>query len=90
MTSEQLFARARQLETLADDVETVLDGVSATAASPLWDCPHADDVRGQVWTYRNAAQAAARDLRHRAGRVRADAWAAQARERELATTGAPQ
>lgn len=89
MTSEQLFARARQLETLADDVESVLDGVSTTAASPLWDCRHADDVRGQVRAHRRVAQAAARDLRDRAGRVRADAWAAQARERELAAAGVP-
>lgn len=84
MNSAELFARARSIEALADDVEVAFDTVRAVAASPDWQCANADDVRATITHYRGRAQAAAANLRDEAARVRQQARDAQERERESA------
>lgn len=82
MNSAELYARARDLESLADDVEVAFDAVHAVAASPEWQCANAEDVRSAIAHYRRAAQTAAGNLRDEARRVRQRARDVEDRERE--------
>lgn len=71
--SDDLFARARALEALADDIEPVMDLAATCASSPEWECPNATDVRGTIGQYRRAATSAAHTLRQEAATVRSQA-----------------
>lgn len=81
MSSDELFAKARSLDALADEIEVVFDSASTVASSPNWHCDNATDVRGQISTYRKSAVSAAGTIREKAGTVRSQARAALAEER---------
>lgn len=80
MTSAELYAKARDLDALADDVEVCVDAAWAVARSPEWECDNARDVRSALDGWRTAAQSAARNLRDEASRVRNEARRAADRE----------
>ncbi|ROS22932.1 hypothetical protein [Cellulomonas sp. PhB150] len=82
MTSTELYAKAHDLETLANDVEGCVDPAKTVASSPDWDCDNATDVRDALKHWRSAAQNAARNLRDEAARVRGEARKAENREDE--------
>ena len=82
MTSTALYQKARDLDALADDVETSIDIAWGVARSPEWECSNADDVRDALEQWRNAARSSARNLREEASRVRGEATRAFQREED--------
>ena len=88
MTSAELFAKARSLEALADDVETCLDAIRSVTTTSDWECDNATDVRAGVTHWRSVARTAAAHLREEAVRVRGNARTAEADERAATTSGA--
>jgi len=82
MTSAELYAKARDLEALADDVEDCVDTARTVASSESWDCDNARDVRDAIAHWRTKAHGAARNLRDEAARVRGDARRAADREED--------
>lgn len=80
-TSDDLFAKARQLDALADDVDTCVDAAKSAAVGSGWDCDNATEVRGQLATYQNNAHNAADGIRAEATSARHDAHAAERREK---------
>lgn len=82
MTSADLYAKARDLDALADDVETCVDVAWGVPRSPEWECANADDVRGALDQWRTAARSSARNLREEASRVRGEAGRAAEREQD--------
>ena len=92
MTSTELYAKARDLEALADDVEVSVDAAWVVARSPEWECANATDVRGALDQWRSAARSSARNLRDEASRVRGEARKAEDKEQEAldAQTKQPQ
>jgi hypothetical protein len=61
-----LRQKATDLRDLADEIETVLDAAHSAADSRDWQCANADDVRGQLSSYRTSAKTAAGHLRDEA------------------------
>ncbi|WP_034620864.1 hypothetical protein [Cellulomonas sp. URHE0023] len=80
MTSTELYAKAKALDDLADDVESCIDPARTVASSPHWECDNATDVRDALRHWRTAAHSAARNLRDEASRVRGEARRAADRE----------
>lgn len=89
-TSDELYAKARQLDALADDVDTCVDPAKNAAAGSTWHCDNATEVRGQLGTYQHSAHHAANGIRHHAGEVRKQAHAAAEREKAAAKVPAGQ
>jgi hypothetical protein len=77
--------RAEQLRALADQVERVMDAALAAARSPLWECAHADDVRGRLAADQARARSAAEQLRVEAGQA---AHAARVKREDAAAAAA--
>lgn len=83
-----LDARATSLRALADEVEVVVGPPLTRALQPVWQCPHAEQVRAALRTQRSQARAAAERLRETARRLNQQAAdlraerAAQARREE--------
>lgn len=86
-TSAELYHQARQIETLADEVEVCLDAARQAASSSDWEGPNADDVRLGIEGWRSAASTAAGSLRTEAGVRRARAAVLAEEERELREAG---
>ncbi|GEK20194.1 hypothetical protein [Cellulomonas xylanilytica] len=82
MTSEDLYAKARDLDALAADVETCVDVAWGVPRTPEWDCANANDVRGALDQWRSAARTSAGNLREEASRVRGEAGRAAQREQD--------
>lgn len=88
-TSHELFAKARDLEALADDVDTCVDSTKQAAAGPTWHCDNAEEVRGKLADFQRSARNAADGIRDEAGRVRRQASAAAEREAAAADEDHP-
>jgi ElaB/YqjD/DUF883 family membrane-anchored ribosome-binding protein len=65
-TVSELRQKADDLRELADEIETILDDAYDSADTEEWECPNADDVRGQLSTYQTNARNAATHLRNEA------------------------
>lgn len=88
-TSHELYAKARKLDELADDVDTCVDPSKQAAAGSTWDCDNAEEVRGKLDGFQRSARSAADGIRDEAGNLRRQAHAAAEREADAATDDHP-
>ena len=80
--SDDLYAKAQQLRSLADDLEDSCDRANTAAAGQSWDCDNATEVREAIRGFRGAAQNAAEQIRAHAHVVEGQARTAADDERE--------